>query len=1205
MRITRTRRLAIVGLTVTLVATMLALASATLPSANAAAGKIPDGAVTFTTLAGTFEIGGGSITLPIRHPNSPNECQDGIDNELGAFHGGSQGAPGISPKDGLVDFADSGTTGYAESNGGESTAAGLFTFPTGCTSGADDNELFAHTMGINPTNCSAFGCNTGLTLPDPQSRTNFSISGTVAGNGITIPNAASVSIPNNLLLFGSCLGSLCVNYIAQVQIQANRNEVQEFGIAATGGTYTITFNGQTTAPIPYNALANGGSAGVDTVDEYLGALASVGGAANVDVLGGIGDVNGTAPYRIEFTGTLAGVNQPEITIDTTGLTSSATPGATIDTLREGGTGLTGTTNNDGSGGLSMGLDVTLSLNKTLDSDPLGPSQAVCRTSIFLDLTSETSGTLTGERFDTTQQNMRVVDGTFTMPPFVLGGVHNSFSGLNRLVCDGANDSLGLWDANKAPINSPGDNEVSITASTAAGPWDTAGSDIVADAGPDQVVDECDAITLDGTASWNAAKSDPTVAWNQTGGPTVMGGVGTVQNSDELIAETVAPPGDGTVTMELSYETLIGPHYANTRTDTDTVDIQVNNIAPTIEGPADFSVSTDKTGVGLNATIDDTCTETPDLTVLWQQLSGPSVGTINGATTPNATFDTTGIAGGSVLGFQLQVGDGDDTTTHNVNVTVTDTNSGEISGNVVESSGGSPVAGINSRIYGASGYVKTAITNGSGDYTAAGLTDGNTYSVMFHDPSGTYQRLWYGNSTNVDDRDFVDAPDSAVNGVITTEVGAGTISGQVVDANTGLPLAGVEVVLHDQNGAGFVWNSTTNQVERGFDTTDAGGNWSITGLNPGTYRVRYKLAGYLEKWYDGKSWGWTADNIEVGPNDNIGGIDAALTATADRATLSGTVVQDDGVNEIQEITVTSGGTRSIYSVTFGGETVNVEATQSANDLKTDLETLPGLAGNIAVTGTPGDYEVEFINALAATDVDPLVVAGRDERQTLRVSGVTGAGAGQCGGTSSAGDPPYTCNFTLDFDGQVTAPLALNSTAATVQTALEALSNIAPGDVTVTGGPGNQSGGSPYTIVFGGAYAGMDVPEIIASPSTAESMGNNTQGASVETVAGGSAVSASTTQSSSAPTPLAGVDVRAYSATKGKYVLLDTTDANGEFLIRLPLDTYIVRIVDQVHGNTWEWYDDITADTLGPAHIIADGIDLSAPGASVDIDIELSN
>lgn len=61
-------------------------------------------------------------------------------------------------------------------------------------------------------------------------------------------------------------------------------------------------------------------------------------------------------------------------------------------------------------------------------------------------------------------------------------------------------------------------------------------------------------------------------------------------------------------------------------------------------------------------------------------------------------------------------------------------------------------------------------------------------------------------------------------------------------------------------------------------------------------------------------------------------------------------------------------------------------------------------------------------------------------------------------------------TLNFGGQVTAPIAYNANAAAIQAALEALPNVAPGDVVV-------AGAGPYTYTFGGAYAGNDVPLLV--------------------------------------------------------------------------------------------------------------------------------
>lgn len=67
-------------------------------------------------------------------------------------------------------------------------------------------------------------------------------------------------------------------------------------------------------------------------------------------------------------------------------------------------------------------------------------------------------------------------------------------------------------------------------------------------------------------------------------------------------------------------------------------------------------------------------------------------------------------------------------------------------------------------------------------------------------------------------------------------------------------------------------------------------------------------------------------------------------------------------------------------------------------------------------------------------------------------------------------PTGGTFTLTFSGQTTSTIAWNASAGAVQTALEALSNIAPGDVVCTGGP---LPGTPVVVTFSGQYAGTDV------------------------------------------------------------------------------------------------------------------------------------
>ena len=103
-------------------------------------------------------------------------------------------------------------------------------------------------------------------------------------------------------------------------------------------------------------------------------------------------------------------------------------------------------------------------------------------------------------------------------------------------------------------------------------------------------------------------------------------------------------------------------------------------------------------------------------------------------------------------------------------------------------------------------------------------------------------------------------------------------------------------------------------------------------------------------------------------------------------------------------------------------------------------------------------------------------------------------------------PTGGTYTLTWSGQTTAGIPYNATAAQVKTALEALSNVNPGDVTVTGGP---HPGTPVVVTFVGQYLSSDVPQMTAS--AAGLTGGTSPAVSVATTtAGGTATASDGTQ-----------------------------------------------------------------------------------------------
>jgi hypothetical protein len=93
------------------------------------------------------------------------------------------------------------------------------------------------------------------------------------------------------------------------------NEVETIRVNATGGTFTITYGGETTAPINYNASAK-------EVQEALEALPGLK-PGDIAVTGGPGGEGGATPYTLTFGGKLAEQAVTPVTTNRSALTGGA------------------------------------------------------------------------------------------------------------------------------------------------------------------------------------------------------------------------------------------------------------------------------------------------------------------------------------------------------------------------------------------------------------------------------------------------------------------------------------------------------------------------------------------------------------------------------------------------------------------------------------------------------------------------------------------------------------------------------------------------------------------------------------------------------------------------------------------------------------------------------------------------------------------
>lgn len=133
----------------------------------------------------------------------------------------------------------------------------------------------------------------------------------------------SVHFPNGFLPSGLPLAQLTATSLF-APYDPETDEVQSVTItgAPTGGTFTLTFDGDTTVAIDHLATAA-------TVQAALIALADIG-VGDVSVSGPAG-----GPWLVTFTGALASTNVDAMTA-TPSLTGGTSPGVTIATVTAGG-----------------------------------------------------------------------------------------------------------------------------------------------------------------------------------------------------------------------------------------------------------------------------------------------------------------------------------------------------------------------------------------------------------------------------------------------------------------------------------------------------------------------------------------------------------------------------------------------------------------------------------------------------------------------------------------------------------------------------------------------------------------------------------------------------------------------------------------------------------------------------------------------------
>lgn len=218
----------------------------------------------------------------------------------------------------------------------------------------------------------------------------------------------------------------------------------------------------------------------------------------------------------------------------------------------------------------------------------------------------------------------------------------------------------------------------------------------------------------------------------------------------------------------------------------------------------------------------------------------------------------------------------------------------------------------------------------------------------------------------------------------------------------------------------------------------------------------------------------------------------LTASTPGIDFFVTVTIGDGssTNEVQTILFDPEPNGGTFTLTFDGQTtaaitfVAGDPSATAANILAALNALSNIApGDVTVAATSQySYEVTFATTYAETNVPLMTIdftnlLGGDVIASVTTiqDGVLPVDEVQ---TLSLPIIPTGGTFTLTYDGQTTGNIAYNANAATVQAALEALSNITAGDVVCSGG---ALPATPVVITFAQLLAGQNVPLITGDGS----------------------------------------------------------------------------------------------------------------------------
>lgn len=299
--------------------------------------------------------------------------------------------------------------------------------------------------------------------------------------------------------------------------------------------------------------------------------------------------------------------------------------------------------------------------------------------------------------------------------------------------------------------------------------------------------------------------------------------------------------------------------------------------------------------------------------------------------------------------------------------------GALGGTVTSSVGGAGLEGIAVAAYNAAGEVAAGTTTASGGHYEFESLEPGAYRIRFASLVQHYLTQYDGAVASLAEANPVVVGEGGeVEGVDAELVAAAEIEGEVISAQTKLPLEGIEVTAYDSAGE-----------EAGSAVTGPTGRYTLAGLAcgcgwlpAGSYRLRFSSGfggEYLTQYYSGRAALLEADPVAAHSGEITGGINAEMrsgghitgrvTLRASGAPLSGILArayQPDGT-EVPEASATTepSGEYSIGPLPPGEYKVGF-STQFGEDFEGqyyDASARLGEAATITVTEAANTSEID--------------------------------------------------------------------------------------------------------------------------------------------------------------------------------------------------------------------------------------------------------